>query len=396
VSDLTQVARTRGRGVLGFAMVVGTAGALVAGGAMVVRAEGKTNKVALASSPRRVSYVRGKAAEYRASRSYVGTLHPWVEANVGPQLVSAYVDSVLVRPGARVKRGEVLATLDCRNASTASSAIAMQARALEARQKAVEDEAQRTQRLLEGGFASPNEVEQALAQSASEAAQLEAQRATLAHSSLEVGDCVLRAPFDGEVGDRFIDPGAFARPGTAVVSVIDRSTVRFAADVPEVDFPVVAPNAPVRIHVDASRQDVDGTIARRSPHADRDVRTVHFEVDIPNADRAIPVDTTGEVYIEFGAPIPATEIPLYAATVRSSRAAVFTVDGDCVHAHTYSVLGEVGADLFVERSLVPDSRIVAEGRALLSDGDRVEATEEPGAASSPPTASGASPAGGHP
>jgi RND family efflux transporter MFP subunit len=374
---------TRGRGtrLLRVAIVLGTVGALGAGGAMVLRVEAKTNQVALASSPRRVSFVRAKATEYRGSRSYVGTLHPWVEADIGPQLVSAYVDAVLVRPGARVKRGEVLATLDCRNASTASSAIAMQARALEARQKAVEDEAQRTQRLLDGGFASANEVEQVLAQSASQAAQLEAQRATLAHSSLEVGDCILRAPFDGEVGDRFVDPGAFVRPGTAIVSVIDRTTVRFSADVPEVDFPVVAPKGVVHIHVDASGQEVDGAIARRSPHADRDVRTIHVEVDLPNGALAIPVDTTGEVHIDFGAPVQATEIPLFAATVRNGRAAVFTIDGDRAHAQSVLVLGEIGGSLVVERTLAPGSPVVTEGRALLNDGDGVDAREEPGAGS---------------
>lgn len=358
-------------------IVVGTLGALGGGGAMVLRAEARTNRVALASSPRPVSYVKAKTAEYRASRSYVGTLHPWVEASIGPQLVSAYVDSVLVRPGAKVKRGDVLATLDCRNASTSLSAVAMQARAIEARQKAIEDEALRTQRLLDGGYASANEAEQVLAQSAAEAAQLEAQRASLAHTSLEVGDCVLRAPFDGEIGDRLVDPGAYVRPGTAIVSVIDRSTVRFAADVPEVDFRIVEPGAPVHVHVDASGQDLEGKIARRSPHADRDVRTVHFEVDLPNADRSIAVDTTGEVRLEFGDPVPATEIPLYAATVRGTRAALFTVDGDLVHARTFSVLGEAGGSLFVEQALAPGSAVVTEGRALLSDGDRVAAAEQP-------------------
>jgi RND family efflux transporter MFP subunit len=383
-SPIRMVSSSRGSGALAAAILLGGVASLLVGGAMVVRAEGKTNKVALASSPRRVSYVRAKAGEYRASRTYVGTLHPWVEANVGPQFISAYVDSVLVRPGANVKRGEVLATLDCRNASTATSAIAMQARAIEARQKAIEDEAHRTQRLLDGGFASPNEVEQVLAQSASESAQLEAQRATLAHSSLEVGDCILRAPFDGEIGVRFLDPGAFARPGTPVVSVIDRSTVRFAADVPEVDFPVVTPKRVVRIHVDASGLDVEGTISRRAPNADREVRTVHFEVDIANADRAIPVDTTGEAHIEFGEPVPATEIPLYTATVRGTRAALFTVEGGRAHARAVTVLGEVGDTVFVERALAPDSQVVAEGRALISDGDPVDAAEERSAAAGPP------------
>ena len=66
-----------------------------------------------------------RAGSYQPSRVYVGTLEAWLTASIGPQLVSAYVDTVLVRPGAVVKRGEVLATLDCRDASAASQGVAM-------------------------------------------------------------------------------------------------------------------------------------------------------------------------------------------------------------------------------------------------------------------------------
>lgn len=350
--------------------------ALVGAGAMLRRSEAKTNDVALSSSPRRVSFVRTEATVFRSSRFYVGTLRPWVEANVGPQLVAAYVDTVLVRPGAWVKRGEVLATLDCRNASTASSAIALQARALQERQKAIADEAERTRRLLDGGYASANEVEQALAQSASEQAQVASQNAVLAHSALEVSDCVLRAPFDGEIGDRFADPGAFVRPGSPIVSVVDRSTVRFVADAPEADFRLVAPGTPVRIHVDATEQDLDGIIVRRAPHADAEVRTVHFEVDLPEPDRSVPVDTTAEVRFDYGSPEDAVQLPVYAATVRGGRANLFAIEEHTARARTAKVLGESGGRLFLDRSLAPGVAVVTEGRALLNDGDRVDGEED--------------------
>src|SRR6185437_6944242 len=90
----------------------GVAAVLLLGGGMMWRANSRTNKVALSSRPKPVTVVKAAAAMYRPSRTYVGTLQPWVEASVGPQLVSAYVDTVLVRPGASVKRGDVLATLD--------------------------------------------------------------------------------------------------------------------------------------------------------------------------------------------------------------------------------------------------------------------------------------------
>jgi RND family efflux transporter MFP subunit len=365
-------ARTRSK--LPYAIVAGVAVVLVVGGLMVWRADARTNKVALASRPKPVTVVSAKAAMYRPSRVYVGSLQPWVQANVGPQLVSAYVDSVLVRPGAVVKRGEVLATLDCRDASASVKAITARARAIDTHQKATAHEASRTKGLLDGGFVSPNEAEQKESQSDSEEAQLEAERANLTRSSLQVSDCILRAPFAGEVAQRLIDPGAFVRPGSAIVTVVDRGTVRMTADAPEIDFDLIPPGTNVKVHVYATNTDVTATITRRAPAADPATRTVHFEVDLPDPTRSIPVGTTGEVHVDVGQPVRATEIPLFAAAVRGSKASVFVADGGVAHARTVAVLGESGGSLFLDPTLAPNAAVVTEGRALLEEGDRIEAT----------------------
>ena len=91
------------------------AGVVVALGALALvvrRAESKVDRTALADDARPVTVIVAEGARYRPSRGYVGTLEPWLAASVGPQRVAAYVDAVLVRPGAEVKRGDVLATLD--------------------------------------------------------------------------------------------------------------------------------------------------------------------------------------------------------------------------------------------------------------------------------------------
>jgi membrane fusion protein (multidrug efflux system) len=358
-------------------IVVGVVLVLVVGGALVWRAHSQINTVALASAPKPVTVVAARSATFRESRTYVGTLRPWVEASVGPQFISAYVDAVLVRPGATVQRGEVLATLDCRNASASSQAVADEARAIDARQQALAHESARVQTLLDGGYVSPNEAEQKSALSVAEDAQLASQRAKLASTRLEVGDCVLRAPFDGEIGTRTVDPGAFVRPGTAIVSVVDRSTVRMTFDVPESDFATVAPGTAVSIHVIATDRTVSGTIARRSPSADPETRTVHTEIDLVDPGREIPVNTTGEVKIDVGAPVQATAIPLIAASIAGSNATVFRVEEDVSRKTTVAVLGERGGDLFVASALPPGARVVTEGRATLTDGDRVRVKEVP-------------------
>ncbi len=351
----------------------GAAGLIALGALMLWRAESRTNQVALASSAKPVTVVVARPATFRPSRVYVGSLQPWVEANIGPQLVSAYVDTVLVRPGAVVKRGEVVATLDCRNASSTHGAVAAQARAIDAQQRALADEATRTEGLLDGGFVSANEAEQKTAHSAAQLAELESTRAKLANAALEMDDCVLRSPFDGEVSRRTVDPGAFARPGMSIVTVVDRATVRMTADAPELDFEVVAPGTPVTVHLFATNRDVAATITRRAPAADPGTRTVRFEVDIADPRRAIPVGTTGEVHIDVGEPAPALEVPVYAATVRGSKASLYVVEGEVAHRRTCAVQGEVGGVLYLAPTLPPGARVVTEGRALLEDGDKVEA-----------------------
>ena len=328
-----------------------------------------------ASAAKRVSVVKAKASTFRPVRTYIGTTAAWNAARVGPQYVAAYVGTVLVRPGATVKRGEVLATLDCRNASAATREIAARARAIEERQTANQHEAERTREMQRGGFASANELEKLTAKSAAEQAEAASMRAALASRTLEVDDCILRAPFAGEVSERFVDPGAYVRPGNPVVTVIDRSQVRIVADAPESDFTMVAPGTPIRIEIEATGAKLDGRVSRRAPAADDETRTVHFEIDVPNAAHVLPAGATARLTIDVGTPRAAVEIPLRAASVRGEKATVFTVQGDVAKSEVLEVFGEAGGSLFVEPKLTPGTPVVVEGRALLDDGDKVVVKE---------------------
>jgi RND family efflux transporter MFP subunit len=353
-------------------VVGGVALLLVALVGLQLRSLARTNHVALAQSPKPVTVEPVRAGSFRPTRSYVGTLQPWALARVGPQYVAAYVGTVLVRPGAAVKRGEILATLDCRNSSAASREIAARARALEERRNALAHETERMKQLIDGGFASENDVEQLAAKTDAETAEVEGLRASMVKQGLEVDDCILRAPFSGEVAERFVDPGTYARPGQPLVTVIDRGTVRVTAEAPESDFDIVAPGVEVKIE---SARTIPARISRRAPAADEATRTVHFEIDVPNASRALPVGTTAIVHIDVGTPRPAAVVPLRAATVRGDRASLFTVADGGARRTAAAVLGETGGTLYLEPTLAAGTEVVVEGRALLDDGDHVRARE---------------------
>jgi membrane fusion protein, multidrug efflux system len=363
--------RVAGRVRIPALITVGVLAVLGVGGLMLHRASARTNRVALAAASKGVTVVAARSALYHTWHRYVGTVSPWLEARLGPQYTSAYVDTVLVRPGAAVRRGQVLATLDCRNVSAVSKAIAMQARALATKQVAIAHEAKRVAGLVVGGFASANEAEQKIADTEAKQAELLSARAQLQRVTLEVNDCVVRAPFDGEVAERLRDPGAFAHPGIHLLTVVDRNIVRVTADVPEGDFAAVAPGRRVKIRMLANGQHLVGKITRRSPAADLATRTIHFEVDLPDPKRTLPVGTSAELTIEVGDPRPATAIPLIAAAVRGSTATLFVVQGATSRKLNARVVGEAGNTLYVDPALPAGARVVIEGRTSLRDGDHV-------------------------
>jgi hypothetical protein len=84
------------------------------------------------------------------------------------------------------------------------------------------------------------------------------------------------------------------------------------------------------------------------------------------------------IRMNVGKPVPATKIPLDAATQEEGKAKIFVVENDVAHLRQLLVLGERGDGLYFTPATLPaGTLIVTEGRALLSDGDRVAPRAEP-------------------
>jgi RND family efflux transporter MFP subunit len=361
---------------IGVVIVCGAVAIVALALGLYLRARSRINHVALSSLPKPVTVVAAKSASYRPVHTYIASLDPWVVAKVGPQYVSAYVATVLVRPGDVLKEGQVLATLDCRNSAAASNAVAASAKSMSQRQVALSHQVTRMKQMLSGGFASANEVEQMNARSSSEAAELESLKASLSVKTLEVDDCIQRAPFDSEVAERLVDPGAYVRPSSSIVTVLDRRTIRVASSAPEQDFNILSPGTLVDIDIPAIHRKLSAAISRRAPGADATTRTVDFEIDVPNEKRELPANATATLTIPVGKPQPSTRIPSLAATLRGQKATLFVVKDGVASHKTVGVLGEAEGQLYLSPTdLPPGTQVVTEGRALLEEGDHVSAQE---------------------
>ena len=354
-----------------------TAAIILSGITLAVRASHRQNHTALAQTPKLVGTIAAQETVYRAEHRYVGATLAWQEAKLGPQFLAGYVTEVRVRAGAQVRRGEALAIIEPELAKDKNLASQKQAEALHARLGFLARESERIQGLEKKGIVSENEADNKLAEVKSEQAKLEAAEAQMASSNVEFQDTVQRAPFDGEIGERYLDPGAFVRPGNFIVSVIDRSKVICATDGPEQDHPFLAVGTAVHLKLLATSREVEARISRVSPAADPATRTLHFEVDIENKDHAIPVGTSVEMLIQEATGQKVIHLPSAAAKVEGTRATVFVIEGGRARKKVLQFLGEREGELYLSPDLPAGAQVVLDGRDQLEDGDLVVSKSTP-------------------
>lgn len=235
-----------------------------------------------------------------ANEGWVGVVVAREAVDVATE-VPGRIESVAVRPGDRVEPGNLLARLDT---SQLSQDLAMAEASLEA----VQAEARRTRSQLqeattrhERRAAVPDtfsreelaatELEKETAEAAAAAAEArereQAARVRQLRESLAKTD--VRAPFEGTVALRYLDPGATVVPGTPLVRLItsDELLVRFAA--PPEDAARLEAGDPVEIVLETSETRVTGRVAQVAPEIDSASQMIFVEARLDEATRNGPV-----------------------------------------------------------------------------------------------------------
>ncbi|MFH0880005.1 MAG: efflux RND transporter periplasmic adaptor subunit [Lentisphaerota bacterium] len=147
----------------------------------------------------------------------VGTMASEERINLSAR-IPAYVNEVLVSAGDKVKKGQLLASLDDRE-------IQEQLAATEAQLKQAEAEFQRTKQLFDSKAATDQSL--TAAESAYSAAKAQAERVKVMLSYAQV-----TAPIDGVITERKVEAGDLASPGQVLMSVYDPFRMRLEAPVP--------------------------------------------------------------------------------------------------------------------------------------------------------------------
>jgi len=274
-----------------------------------------------------------------ARAEYVGTLEARAQADLYARSSGPIVE-ITADLGDRVREGQVLARIEPAeerqrleqaraNLRIAEATLTQRGAAL----RIAETTAERTRALFEQNLVSRQQndaveadLDGARAQAQLAEAQVSQARAALSSAEVELDQTRVVAPFDGVVGRRYLDRGAFAAASSPVMSLVDLSTIKTTIALPERDAPYVVVGQPATVRV-GSLPGVDfaGRVARVGAVFDPDSATSRAEVEVDNLDGRLKPGMFATVTIALDDEGDALLVPQKAVLEEGGRSWVFVV-----------------------------------------------------------------------
>jgi RND family efflux transporter MFP subunit len=226
------------------------------------------------------------------------------------------------------------------------------------------------------------EAQVASAGSALSAAQQESEVAQASQRQVSALSDYTRivAPFAGVVTNRYADTGALVAAGTSsstqatpVVRLAQISVLRLVLPVPESIAAQIHLHDPVKVHVQALNQDIEGRVSRFADSLDQETRTMETEIDCDNRDgRLIPGMYT-ESEISLHQKPNALTLPLEAVVRNGDDATVLAVNSQNILDERHVKIGlEDNSRVEVLSGLSEGDRVVIGNRSQFRSGQKVQ------------------------
>lgn len=257
-----------------------------------------------------ISLQKGKLA---SSLQMPGELIAFQQVDIYAK-VSSFVRKLHVDVGSEVKEGQILVTLEAPEINSQLAAAESRLKSQEAlytASKANYDRLVATSKTP--GTISQNDLDQALARTSSDQAQLEAARAAHREVSNVQNYLVIRAPFNGVISTRNVNPGAYVGPSGKgsefpLFTLQEQKKLRLVVSVPEAYVNYLKQNDAVKFTVKAfPGKPFTAQVRRLAGALDSRLRAQRTEMDVANnakellpgmiAEVSIPLSTQDSTFV---------------------------------------------------------------------------------------------------
>jgi cobalt-zinc-cadmium efflux system membrane fusion protein len=329
-----------------------------------------------------------------------GTVQPNAyRTTVVTSIVGGRITRVSAELGQTVRRGQTLAEVYSPELAEAQTRFVASRAELEAHER----ELRRTEKLVELGSASRQELERihaehtaALTMVQSHRSRLtllgmtDAQLAKLGSGTTVTATVSIPSPLDGVVTTREANVGLNVDPSVPLFTVADLSTVWIVGDLNERDLSRVRVGSPVSITTAALPElRREGKVSYIDPQIKIETRTAQLRVEIPNPGRQLPLGMYVDMEVGDGGTAMTVAIPRSAVQVVGNRSVVYVTNpaqsGQFVE-RVVETGDAVGDAIEIRSGVKPGEVIVAQGSfAVRAEAERlgVRATTPSAAAGAP-------------
>ncbi len=302
--------------------------------------------------------------------------------------VDGTVDQVAFQEGQLVKAGDLLVQLDPRPYQAILDQVVAKRASDAANLANARNDLARYTQLASNQFAAQQQVDSQRATVAQLEAAVRGDEANIAAAQLNVEFCRITAPFDGRVGLRLTDPGAFVRSAdntqAGLVNLSQISPISMTFALPQDQLPRVMAAmraAPAKVYAttpDGSGRLAEGTVVTVDNAIDTTTGTIKVKATFPNTDNKLWPGQFVNASAQVDVIKDAITVPTPVIQHGPVGLFVFVVKPDStVAVQPVEVSYENGKVSVVSKGLEQDQVVVLNGQSRLVNGTHVIAT--PGA-----------------
>jgi RND family efflux transporter MFP subunit len=341
-----------------------------------------------------VSVGLGKAeiGQVREELLLTGALKPKEQVAITPK-ATGRVEKIHFQVGDLVQAGAMIAELEDdelqQQVSRANASLAV-ARASVAQRKAEREntkaDVNRADMLLKDGLISPQDfaaiktrLDVLDAQVQLAEAQMQQAEAELRELKIRLEQTKIYSPMNGAIAARRVDEGALVSPNTPILDIVNLSTMKTQANVPERNIGKLRVGNQAIVRVDAIPDETfTGRVARIAPVLDAATRTALIEIDILNPGNRLKAEMFARIELDLGTMRNATLIPREGLVYRGQQPGVYVVDGDRPVFRAIETGLTRDENVEVLANLDAGTTIVGRGATMLREGDRIATGGGPG------------------
>lgn len=337
--------------------------------ALALSACGKDDETDATPSTLAVTLATAEQRPIQRSVIASGPVSAFEEMQLGVEISGARVTALNVDVGQAVRKGQVLLELDHRTLDSELAQAEAALREADASVALATSSYNRGSPLAKDQLISANALDELRANKTQAEARRSTVRAQRDAAQLRRDFAELRAPADGIISKRLVQPGQVVAAGTELLRLIRDGRLEWRAELPEDTLAQVVPGAVVTLSGNDGST-IEGRIRAVSPGVDSDTRTGTIYADLPEPG-PLKSGTYLEGRIVSGAG-NALMVPVASVVQRDGHAYVFTVEsGDVVRRLRVRTGAVVDGRVEIIEGLKPGARVVEQGAGFLGEGDKV-------------------------